>query len=195
MIDHEVALIDHLHSNAATLANVQALVPTLIRKRKVMIKLAANIGLYHSRNRITDAHLEDMLVHIFTHDDYQYWLFSRTTDQIKRFRKEKAEQRACMKTPRQLQHEAKRKEALRKAETDKVLRDAKYRYECVPARYRVASDPAFLPLGCASITDVIVDIDGLTWTQAMMVSRLSDEASARKSDKPVVPEPFVPSSN
>jgi hypothetical protein len=198
MIAHEDALIDHLHSNAATLADTQALVPTLVHKRKVMIKLATNIGLYHARNRITDTDLEVMLVHIFTHDDYSYWLFSRTTNQIERFRNEKAERRARMKTPKQLRYEEKRKEALRKAEAEKVLRDAKYRYECVPARYRVVSDPAFLPLGCSSIADIIVEIDGLTWTQTMTVSRLSGETIAHKSftkDKPVVPKVSNPSSN
>lgn len=128
MIAHEDALVDYLQSNAATLADVHALIPTLRRKGKIMIILAINFGLYHFRNRITDADLEEMLIHIFTNDDYKYWLFSRTTDQIERFRNEKAERRARMKTPQQPRYEGKRKEALRKAEAEKVLCDAKYRY-------------------------------------------------------------------
>lgn len=146
-----------------------------------MFKLATKIGLYHAREHITAATLEDMLTHIFIHDNYHYSLFSRTKSQLERFQREKAERLVRKKTPWQIQHEARRKEELRRVEADKAEIERRRKYSRIPARYHVVEEGACLPLGCSSIADVIVENDGFTWGQVLKISRFQDDkVKARK---------------
>jgi hypothetical protein len=86
----ESALLSDLHSTPATFSDVQALIPILSSQHHITAKLATNIGLYHSRNLISDSVVEAILIHMLTND--AEWLMAQTRAQIDRFASEKAGQ-------------------------------------------------------------------------------------------------------
>lgn len=87
----EDALVAYLHRNAARPSDIQVLIPSLAWNARVMGKLTTNIALFRSKKWITDAELEDMLVHIFVNNDAGYSLFTRTKGKIEKVRREHEE--------------------------------------------------------------------------------------------------------
>jgi hypothetical protein len=181
--DSEFALLTHLHSNAVTLPDVEALVPSLRYNFKVMGKLATNIGLYHSRGCINSQDLEQILIHIFTHDDHQNYLFQRTTAQIERFQRERADRYWSRLTAKQQQQQQQREDILRQRHAEKEHRDAKHRRQTIPSMYRKVSLHGFLPGECSSIADVITEIDGMDWTQAQKIQEAAGENTRTRRNK------------
>jgi hypothetical protein len=62
---HTYALTSHLHGNPLTLPALQRLVPALNLHATLLSRLATNIAFHHSKGRISQKELEDMLEHIF----------------------------------------------------------------------------------------------------------------------------------
>jgi hypothetical protein len=83
----EQALLNHLHTHPATLTDVQSLIPSLSFRHQITHKLATKIGLYHARGAIPESVVEEMLIHMLTHDAPD--MMARTRDQIARFRQER----------------------------------------------------------------------------------------------------------
>ncbi|KAF1918367.1 hypothetical protein BDU57DRAFT_515092 [Ampelomyces quisqualis] len=88
---HQAALLNHLHNTPVTLPDVRALVPHLLCDKQVMNKLATNIGRHSARSTISAPAVEEMLMHIFVSGDWDAAVFTRTKDQIERFRREREE--------------------------------------------------------------------------------------------------------
>lgn len=161
IIDREDNLAKHLYHTSVTLADVEALVPAMSRKRKLANKICTNIGLYHARTLITDPDLEAMLTHIFTRDDHRYSLFSRTKAQIERFEREAAENNMRQLSQRQRQIKLQHENTRRKQQAAKVRREAEYIRRSIPPRYCKPSGLGFLPEGYSSIADIITNVDGM----------------------------------
>ncbi|KAF2822127.1 hypothetical protein CC86DRAFT_373315 [Ophiobolus disseminans] len=167
----EETLTDCLYHNPVTLADVEALIPALSRNYKLLNRLSTNIGLYHARRHIPPPALESMLTHIFTHDDYKYSLFPRTTAQIERFEHEHAEYQLRLLTPLQRKSKQKDEAFQRRKAAAKVHRAADHIRMSIPPRYGTKSAHSFLPDGCSSIANIITEVDGMKWTQALHVIR------------------------
>jgi hypothetical protein len=191
--DGEVALLTHLHSNAITLPDVEALVPSLRHNFKVMGKLAT-IGFFHSRGCINSQDLEQILIHVFTHDDHQNSLFQRTTAQIERVQREQADRYMSRLTEKQQHQRQQRDDILRQRHAEKEHRDAKHRRQTIPLMYRKISSQGFLPAGYSSIADVITEVDAMDWTQAQKIQKVNAAAceNARTGRKKVKKIDVVP---
>ncbi|KAF2028789.1 hypothetical protein EK21DRAFT_113483 [Setomelanomma holmii] len=165
-------LMAYLHSNAVRLADVEVLVSTLHWNYNDMNKLATNIGLFHSRGAINADQLEGILTYIFTHDDPHFSLFARTTTQIERF---KLAHEAYIAThmSAKLHQKLIQQEKTRRIAQKKAEREAAHRRQTIPAKWR-KSEVGLLPTGCASIADIITELDGMNWTQAMKIVKAAD---------------------
>ncbi|KAI4962187.1 hypothetical protein J4E86_001219 [Alternaria arbusti] len=65
-----------------TLADVEALVPTLIGRHQIMDQLVVNIGYFNARGLIPSSDLEHMLIHILALGDEQHYLYETTQARI-----------------------------------------------------------------------------------------------------------------
>ncbi|KAI4688030.1 uncharacterized protein J4E84_004958 [Alternaria hordeiaustralica] len=65
-----------------TLADVEALVPALIGRHKIMDQLVVNIGYFNARGLIPSSDLEHMLIHILAVGDEQHYLYETTQARI-----------------------------------------------------------------------------------------------------------------
>jgi hypothetical protein len=165
----EDALIGRLHHVAATLTDVEAMIPVLNNNFRVIYKLATNIGLYHARNQISDADVEAMLIHILTHGDKHNKVFERTKDQIERFRVEKEQRRLQPMTNIQRIKYFQRQENIRQQHLKQEEKKALERRRSVPAEYHQPAQ--YMPGGGSSLADVITEVDGLTWSQMQTVRK------------------------
>jgi len=187
IIASEEALLAHLHTTAVTVADVEALVPAMNRNRRILFKLATNIGLYNARHCISQPDLETMLIHIFTHDDHRYSLFSRTTAQIERFEHEAEENKLRKLTWSERQLKLQHDESLRKQNVAKLEREAYHRRESVPTRWRKPITSGFLPGGCSSIGELVTEVDGMHWSQVRKIIQVSRESSPKSNSAEVPP--------
>ncbi|KAH7380404.1 hypothetical protein DE146DRAFT_295319 [Phaeosphaeria sp. MPI-PUGE-AT-0046c] len=172
----EDALADHLHNTAVTLSDVEAILPrhswnprsqhpitpSLSWNRRIMGKLAANIGLNTSRGRISAADLEAMKVHISTHGDEKNWLLSCVNEQVKRFKAQSEEYTLSKLTEKQEKQRA-HQERLRVQQEEKAhKKEAKEL-----ARFRAAFPKEWHdPLESSSydtLVDMFIDTYGLAW--------------------------------
>ena len=180
-IASEEALLAHLHTTPVTVADVETLIPALNRNRRILFKLATNIGLYTARQCISQPDLEGMLIHIFTHDDYRYSLFSRTTAQIERFEHEAEENKLRKLTWSERQLKLQHEETLRRQTAAKLEREAYHRRESVPVRWRKPLTSGFLPEGCSSIGELVTEVDGMHWSQVRKIIQVSRESSPKSN--------------
>ncbi|KAI4672907.1 uncharacterized protein J4E78_001410 [Alternaria triticimaculans] len=65
-----------------TLADVEALVPELIGRHKIMDQMVINIGYFNARGLILSSDLEHMLIHILAVGDEQHYLYETTQARI-----------------------------------------------------------------------------------------------------------------
>ncbi|KAI4676545.1 uncharacterized protein J4E88_007463 [Alternaria novae-zelandiae] len=65
-----------------TLADVEALVPALIGRHKIMDQMVINIGYFNARGLISSSDLEHMLIHILAVGDEQHYLYETTQARI-----------------------------------------------------------------------------------------------------------------
>ena len=75
-------LLQHISRHPMTLADVEALVPALIGRHKIMDQLIANIGSFNARGLIPSSDLEHMLIHILAVGDEQHYLYETTQARI-----------------------------------------------------------------------------------------------------------------
>ncbi|KAF2788922.1 hypothetical protein K505DRAFT_366046 [Melanomma pulvis-pyrius CBS 109.77] len=91
----ESAILDYLHANPVTPADVDLLVPGFNRVFAVTNKLATNIALFHARGRISSAEKEEMLVRLLWEGDERAVVFERAKERIERFAAEAEKRRAA----------------------------------------------------------------------------------------------------
>ena len=75
-------LLQHIARHPMTLADVEALVPALIGRHKIMDQLVVNIGYFNARGLIPSSDLEHMLIHILAVGDEQHYLYETTQARI-----------------------------------------------------------------------------------------------------------------
>jgi hypothetical protein len=163
----EIHLLNHLHINPVTLADVVALVPALNYKCEVMAKLAVNISYFHIYGFISPSALDQMLIHLLTKGDCYHKTFEYTKTQITRFNNE-----VCHRNPqlRQFQHQQRLQQ---KADTKKLNRKAEYRRQTIPAQLKEPKPPGMLPTGCRCIGDIITECYGMSWNEYWQLPRPS----------------------
>jgi hypothetical protein len=171
----EQALLNHLHTHPATLVDVQALIPNLSFRPQITHKLATNIGLNHARGAIPESAVEEMLIHMLTHDAPD--LMARTRNQIARFRREREERAWCRMSNKQRRQHARYKGKKSNFQAKKEAEDDLTRRQSLPARYREKSEHA--PYGCESIADIIVQ-DCMGWAQVQLVREYAMEEFMRE---------------
>lgn len=172
----ENALCGHLFRTAVTLSDVQIIFPTLHQNTKVMHKLATNIGLYHSRTTISPPTLEQILIHILTHDTPSSHLFALTTTQISRFHLQSQTHQNSLLSPKKALDRSTRTASRTAHHTRLQAQKLLDRYASIPPLYHQPS--AFLPMNSTSIAQLIAEIDGMHWTQAKAITALHDETCA-----------------
>ncbi|KAH7092107.1 hypothetical protein FB567DRAFT_516495 [Paraphoma chrysanthemicola] len=178
----EHALITYLHNYAVTLPEAEALISILCKNIDIMNRLATNIGFFYARGCISSHDLEQLLIHIFTHDDAQSSLFQLTTSRIEHFRIEEARSSLSNLTPKQKQRHQQHEDLLRQRQINKTTRAARHRWQEFPPAHRETASSAFLPLGCCSIADIYSDLDGMSWTQVRGIEQVN--AAARNIKPP-----------
>ncbi|KAG9194237.1 hypothetical protein G6011_04272 [Alternaria panax] len=78
----ERPLLEYFFWNPVTLADVEALVPALIKSSNIMDQLAMNIGYFHAYGRISSPVLERILIHLLAAGDDQNHLYETTKARI-----------------------------------------------------------------------------------------------------------------
>ncbi|KAF2851825.1 hypothetical protein T440DRAFT_517297 [Plenodomus tracheiphilus IPT5] len=71
----ENSLLYYIQNGVANLADVQAIVPELNRKSRVIQAMAINIGYHYAAGGIPNTTLDAMLIHIFAHGDQRYRIY------------------------------------------------------------------------------------------------------------------------
>lgn len=174
------AVLNHLHHQAITLADLRLLVPRLFPDHGLMNKLANNIAYHSSRGIISPADKEAMLMYILTADSntgYReskaFWRYEFQTapqlrvynivhEKLKQF-KDLAAERGHKKTQgHDVQHNVEAEQQ------EKHAREiAKF-----PPRLRLRPEnPDLLPLGATSMAQMYVEIMDLTWDDVRKMSR------------------------
>jgi len=75
-------LLQHISRHPMTLADVEALVPALIGRHKIMDQMVINIGYFNARGLTSSSELEHMLIHILAVGDEQHYLYETTQARI-----------------------------------------------------------------------------------------------------------------
>ncbi|KAH6883090.1 hypothetical protein BKA58DRAFT_30206 [Alternaria rosae] len=84
----ERPLLQHMSHHPMTVADVEALVPALMSRRKIMDQLVINIGYFSARSLIPSSDLENMLIHLLVVGDEQHYLYeeAKTRTELERRR-------------------------------------------------------------------------------------------------------------
>ncbi|KAF2451797.1 hypothetical protein P171DRAFT_12038 [Karstenula rhodostoma CBS 690.94] len=139
------SVIDHIHSNAVSLADVQLLTPDYKHDYGFINKLSSTIAYHCAAGRISDADKETIFTHIFTHDDERSDVYNRVHARIEHFQKN-------MKHL----HTAQRNRTLReKQERQQEEQSLATRIQEFPAHLRApVPNPEFLPIGATTVADI-----------------------------------------
>jgi hypothetical protein len=188
----EDVLINHLHSTAVTLSDVEAILPpnswnprtqrpitpSLALNNRVRGKLAANIGLNVSRGRISADELKEMKIHIHRNGDEKDWLFNRVNEQVERF---KAESEAFMfaklteKQKKQRAHQERQtlqqEEKANRLKTAKEERELKRFLAAVPMEWHAPFPSQYSPY--ENMVDAFTEMHGIAWDKIPRKTRPS----------------------
>jgi hypothetical protein len=178
-----------LHHTAATLTDVEALIPTLNNNILVMSKLAENVGYFCSSSSTPtnpSPELENILVHIFTQGDKDNRMYEMTKMQLQCYN-----ERLCQLDPsrRLRMHE----EAIAREQYLKTQKcEAKQRKKGMPAHMKQRFPPGQLPIGCLSPSDVVTECYGMGYAEYMRIPQSKVKMEECKAISPELPSPDLP---
>lgn len=175
----EQLIMDHLHTNPVTVADVELLIPAFNRRFSLTNKLAINIGLFHSRGHISASSLEAMQLHILAQGDPHNVVFTRVGEKLERFQREKtAREMTHMRSSkarrfydrRQLNE---RETQLRRAEKEK--RDVEQRLRSMPEEWhQPVENASFLPYGVNTTAELFAELVEVDYEGAMELQNLAE---------------------
>ncbi|KAJ4376179.1 hypothetical protein N0V83_001460 [Neocucurbitaria cava] len=165
IIAAECAIIEYLHVNAATLADVEALIPAMNSNTRIMGKLATNIGWHRSRGTISNAETEQILAHILTNGDLEGAMFERTKKCIKRNESPHGQRIAMMQADEY---------------DNQAAWEAERRWKTMPRQLRVRQEHELLPAGCTCLADVYAYIYCMTWSGVLALNKIKRASTKKK---------------
>ncbi|KAL5406775.1 hypothetical protein PMIN03_007572 [Paraphaeosphaeria minitans] len=148
------SVIDHIHHNAASLADVKLLIPDYNYDKGFIKKLVSALGYHCAAGRISDADKEAIFTNILIHGGDQSDVYNCLHARINHFQKtlKHLQYTQRNRTSRELQENQKREQTIKK------------RIQEFPAHLRVPADnPEFLPTGATAVAEIYAKLLGLSW--------------------------------
>jgi hypothetical protein len=185
----ERALLGHLHHTAATLTDVEALIPALNNDALVMSKLAENIGYFHNLSSTPtnpSPELEQILGHILTQVDEDHQTYEMTKMQLKHYNDQ-----LCQVDPQQ-RLRVHNEDKARQQNLKTLKWEANQRKKSMPAHMKEKFMPGQLPGGCLTPSDVITKCYGMSYAEYMRISQSARCKLEMKATLPDLSSPDLP---
>lgn len=164
-------IIDYLHHNTVTIADVKVLIPAYNHDRGFTKKLISIIGYRCASGKISDPEREGILTHIFTCGDVATNVYERIHESIEHFKNAHN---------RKNNYQQERQHWETELEQQQQLQMLQKRVQSFPDHMRrPVLNPEFLPVGAASYAQMYAEVYGMYWEEVRMLGsgKLSEDVT------------------
>ncbi|KAJ4351634.1 uncharacterized protein N0V89_006977 [Didymosphaeria variabile] len=178
-------IIDYIHKNAVTVADVKLLIPKYNNDFGFINKLVSALGFHCAGGHVSEGDKEMIFLHILTHADERSSLYERVHARIKHC------ENAMMKTPHKFraQCEKRRNEQReqQREQQEQAQERAKRMSEFPKHMLAPVSNPDIFPFGATSMAQMYVDVYGMGWDEVRRLGKHTE--TSKPFEEPWVLKP------
>ncbi|KAL1593340.1 hypothetical protein SLS60_010948 [Paraconiothyrium brasiliense] len=174
-------ILDYIHKNAVTVADVKLLIPKYENEYGFINKLVSAFGFHCAAKHVSEMDKEAVLLHILMHSDERANIYERVHARI-------AECAKMMNVkPRQLRAQCEKRRHEQREQQKQEQERAKRMLEFPAYMRQPVSTPNIFPLRATSWAQMYLEIYGMSWAEVRCLGKNTEASTA--FEEPWVPKP------